>query len=233
MAASSAARPGRGQRTNPDCVAHNHGDYAAYRRRCRCPEAREDDRLYSKRLREGRAQPRRIPRHGTIRRLQALAAIGWRWTDMAAHLDTGTWQSVQNLAIRERGTAVTVTTAARVDNLYRRLAGTPGPSETTRRRAAAKGWAPPLAWDDDIDDPAATPWTDPGVDVVDWVAIRRVLDGQPTPLTRLERHHAVHAAVPRFGVHGTAARMGMSFSTVRDLYRRPLPADQPALTCAA
>lgn len=34
---------------------------------------------------------------------------------------------------------------------------TPGPSNRVRARAARAGWAPPLAWDDNIDDPDAVP----------------------------------------------------------------------------
>lgn len=179
-------RRGRpGVRTSPVCAARRHGDYSAYRQGCRCPEAREDERLYTKRRRQGRRTPLRAPRIGTARRLQALAAIGWRWTDLAAALDVGTWQAVQNIATRRRGEFVNTSTAERVAALYRRLSSTPGPSEPTRERAAEKGWPPPDAWDD-IDDPTALPWwTPPGAqpspdavdEVVDGVLVDLVLRG--------------------------------------------------------
>ncbi len=189
---ATTRRRGRyGQRTGPGCVAPAHGDYYAYRRGCRCPEAREEWRIYNKRLREGRGPVRRVSRIGTVRRLRALAAIGWRWQDIAAARGFGTWQAVQDLAIREQGGIMDVSTANEIAALYHRLSGTPGPSERTRRRSAAKGWAPPLAWDDDtIDDPDAVPNVG-GVDTsVDVVLVRRALAGQ-APYAALNRAEQV------------------------------------------
>lgn len=202
-------------RQNPDCTANRHGTWSAYRAGCRCPHAREAQRIYCKRLRELRNPPRRIDATGTRRRLQALSAIGWRWADLAAHLG-GTWQTVQDMAIGGRPT-VMVTTADRVRVLYARLSATPGPSEVSRRRAAEKGWAPPAAWDDDlIDDPTASPdlgHTDAGL--VDEVAVTRALAGDTTiRLTDAERVHAVRVGLDR-GMSVTAVAVALRMSNVR------------------
>lgn len=141
-------------RTNPDCTARHHGTHTAYRHGCRCPHAREQDRIYRKRLRENRQPPALVDATGTARRLQALNRIGWRFTDLAARLGC----TYQNVALWAAMTSPRVdrTTATRVANLYRELAGTPGPSALAAQRAAAKGWHSPIAWDN-IDDPNEQP----------------------------------------------------------------------------
>ncbi len=163
---------------------------------------------------------------GTARRLQALAAVGWGAGRLAPMLGIAD-RYVQSYRRRERP-AILAKTAAAVAELYARLEGTAGPDTQARRSALARGWVPPLAWDDGtIDDPDAQPWGGQGADtapVVDEVAIRRALSGERIKLTRLERHHAVHHGVPRYGVNAVAAALRMSGSTVGDLYRRPLPA---------
>ncbi|MER7820876.1 hypothetical protein [Streptomyces sp. NPDC096153] len=100
------------------------------------------------------------PRHahitatGLIRRLQALCALGWT---LAAISQTGstTPRSLCDLLRTQRSTPAqrnAVLTA------WHALSHRPGPSTTARRRAAAKGWAPPLAWEDHtIDQPDHTP----------------------------------------------------------------------------
>lgn len=92
---------------------------------------------------------------GTRRRLQALMALGW--TSSALGVELGTAQNaVVAMAKRQW---VTSASAAAVRVLYDKLSMTLGPSGLSRQRAAAKGWVPALAWDDDtIDDPTAEPW---------------------------------------------------------------------------
>lgn len=180
-------RPDLG-RQNPACTARRHGDYAAYRNGCRCPHAREDQRIYNKRLREGRSAPRYIPAVGTRRRLRALAVLGWRWQDIGDRLGV-TWQAVQIIAL-ERRNRVHVDTARKVAVLYRELAEREGPSAETRKRALMKGWASPMQWDD-IDDPAAVP-DDGGVEmpqVADPVAVAEFLSGRipPSALAEVDR----------------------------------------------
>jgi hypothetical protein len=90
---------------------------------------------------------------GTVRRIQALQAAGWTHAHLAARSGVRT-----SLVLSQPGRWVTAALAAKVAAAYDELAMTGGPSARTRSRAAAKGWPPPLAWDDDtIDDPAAEP----------------------------------------------------------------------------
>ena len=88
---------------------------------------------------------------GSIRRLQALAAIGWPQQILADRLGL---YSEPNLLSPGR---IRAGTARRVTALFDELWDVPGPSSSARIRAARRGWAPPAGWDDeDIDDPRAT-----------------------------------------------------------------------------
>lgn len=93
---------------------------------------------------------------GTRRRLQALAAIGYT----IEHLCSQHGFARETLRTLRRGSKreVSAVTAAAVEAAYAVLSMVPGPSSVSRDRAVARGWVPPLAWDDDaIDDPAASP----------------------------------------------------------------------------
>jgi transcriptional regulator with XRE-family HTH domain len=139
------------------CAGKYHGTMTAYTRyRCRCPDALADKRMYVKLGEAGIRQPRLVNGAGTRRRLRALAAIGWTYADIAARMGKET-AAVQRIA-RDEHPRVREVTAAAVKCVYADLSMTPGRSENVRRYAARKGWAPPLAWDDDtIDDPDAAP----------------------------------------------------------------------------
>jgi lambda repressor-like predicted transcriptional regulator len=92
---------------------------------------------------------------GTRRRLQALAAIGWRQDDIGARIGV-VQRHIPNLMHRDR---VASSSAAKVAAVFDELQMIPGPSDIARRRARRKGWAVPLAWDEEtIDDPAAQPY---------------------------------------------------------------------------
>lgn len=104
-----------------------------------------------------------VPAAGTRRRLQALVAIGWSQSQLASRLGVLPSNFSAVLA-RER---VTAATARAVKSLYDQLWDRP-PAEAdhrsriaaarARRRAQARGWPPPAAWDDQaIDNPAAAP----------------------------------------------------------------------------
>lgn len=117
---------------------------------------------------------------GTRRRAQGLAAIGWSLSEQARHIGW-TVNNYHKMATRQN--LVAVATARMVADMYRRLSATRAPDGMSAQRsianAAKHGWAPPAAWDDeDIDDPGAAPnLGGNGFDVIDEVAIRRVIDG--------------------------------------------------------
>lgn len=97
----------------------------------------------------------RQPAVGTTRRLRALVAIGYSPADLQRHLGIGT--AIGYLLAGTRPT-VNHTTATRVQTLYNELSMIPGPKQSARDLAVQRGWAPPLAWDEDsIDSPEATP----------------------------------------------------------------------------
>ena len=91
---------------------------------------------------------------------------------------------------------ITVKTARTVSAMYDRLSMQPAPESITAARtrlwASRKGFAPPLAWDDEtIDDPMAEPagllTRDPNE--LDHVRVRRACAGKFVPdLTRAERY---------------------------------------------
>lgn len=146
---------------------------------------------------------------GTMRRLQALACLGWSIKRLAART------TVDHQALRGalHGGQVLARTARAVVDLYEQLWDSPpvpdpgnwrdsGGINRTVNAARAAGWAPPIAWDDEtIDDPDAMPITD-AVDqaddsVVDEHAVELVLDGQPMTLTGADLEAAALQLVDR------------------------------------
>ena len=136
-----------------------------------------------------------VPAVGTRRRIRALLALGWRHTDITAHMTAHDSAHLSAVVLHQAGDWVTRRTHDAVVHTYDTLSMRPGPSKATRARSARLGYPPPLAWDDDaIDDPTATPATPDLVDAdaVDHAAITRALTGDPArPLTRPERQIAV------------------------------------------
>ena len=99
---------------------------------------------------------------GTRRRMQALVACGWSQARLAARL--GVLPSNFGDVMYRRPT-VTAATARAAERIYDELWDKAPPESAhrekiaasrARRYAAARGWAPPLAWDN-IDDPQALP----------------------------------------------------------------------------
>ena len=157
---------------------------------------------------------------GTRRRFRALVALGWPARTMSARLGLSsrtTWTLT-----REDKRPVIARTRDAVLRLYDELSLTIPPrsaaSTRARRLALERGWAPPLAWDDDsIDDPAARPWT---VDVetddyVDAAKVERAVTGECVELTRAERWLAVRRLATRgMSDRAIAEVVGVSERTV-------------------
>lgn len=210
-----------------------HGDNRRYTiNRCRC-----DDCIaaHTKAARDRRraivygTHRGHIDATGTIRRLRALVAIGHSGRQIAQALDVD--PSWIRALYRSDHPVVHEDTAGLFAALYERLQGTAGPSEAARRMAVRRGWAPPLAWEDDtIDDPQASP-VDAGCLAadepdVDWVAVELALKGKPVTLSTLEKHHAVHMGRARgWGYTAIANALRMSVSRAKELGAKPLPED--------
>lgn len=94
---------------------------------------------------------------GTVRRIRALVAIG----HPLLHIAQASGINNTPLGIIARGgrRQVETRTAELIAALYRRWAAKPGTSQRARNHAGRRGWHGPLAWGEDIDDPAAEPDT--------------------------------------------------------------------------
>lgn len=161
---------------------------------------------------------------GTTRRVRAFVAAGYSLADIARRLDKHL-QAVWEMAW-ERQRYLAISTHRAVADLYEQLSTTPGPSRRARNTGRRNDWAPPMAWDDDaIDDPAGQPSLgNESTDAVDEVAVERALTGQPVPLTKPERHHAVHRGIAqRMPVYLIAERLHMSHAVAKELAAEPLP----------
>jgi hypothetical protein len=138
---------------------------------------------------------------GTRRRLRALVALGWP----ARHLgDRLGFSSRTNWYLTSPdivdAAPVRASTRDAVRGLYDELSFTlPPPSRfATRARnlATARGWRPPLAWDDEtIDDPRVRPNRGTGLvregAVFDEIAVERALHGDKVHLRPGERAEVV------------------------------------------
>lgn len=99
------------------------------------------------------SSPSLITSVGTARRLEALAVLGWPWPALEQRLSLPR----QTLMFRRARPRIRAGYAREVRDLYEQLSMRHGPSAHAAHRAAAKGWLPPLAWDDaDLDDPRVT-----------------------------------------------------------------------------
>ncbi|RNL66274.1 hypothetical protein EFK50_01205 [Nocardioides marmoriginsengisoli] len=173
-----------------------HGTNAGYLRHV------ETDRNYCEPCREAHAIYRRslwrrryvlgvtslyIDSTGTRRRIQALQALGWRYTD----IDTtaGVTDGWSSSAVR--GTRVNITQATKLAEAYEKLCMHLGPSGRCRTWAIRKGWLTPLAWDD-IDDPNEKPRRGSNqrsrADVDEAVVIRFLTGEHHLPTTVAERY---------------------------------------------
>ncbi len=119
-------------------------------------------------------QPR-VSATGTIRRLRALLALGWRYQDINS---AGGCANAR--CLMRQGRWVEKATHDAVAKAYRELSGRQGPSSHTRTVALNRGYLSPAYWDDIDLDP------EPELDnvhvlgrgrEVDEVVVQRILDG--------------------------------------------------------
>lgn len=129
---------------------------------------------------------------GTVRRLQALVAMGHGQDVLAA--EVGCAYTYISMLTHGKRSQVTVALRQDVRRVYAHHSMQFGLSKHAQQRARRLGWYGPLAWDDDtIDDPNAVPQTDAapagyteGDDVVD-----RFLMGESVVLTQAGRRQAL------------------------------------------
>jgi hypothetical protein len=171
----------------------HHGTHRGYVIGCREQCCTAAHTRYMKLYRLGRSH-RLIDPTGTVRRINGLYALGWT----AAQIGERCGRGREWARHVRRSPMISTRTAGLIAAAYDALSMTipAGPyAERGRREAAAKGYLPPLAWDDDtIDDPAARPHRAPGHTSkydVDPVAVARTVAGDRMRLTRAERFAVV------------------------------------------
>lgn len=102
-----------------------------------------------------RTSHRGVDGTGTYRRLEALQWMGWPAATIAARLGLKPYTLT---TLRWRREPVSFRVAREMAALYEQLSHQPGPSKMTATKARRRGYAPPLAWDDEtIDNPQARP----------------------------------------------------------------------------
>lgn len=95
---------------------------------------------------------RSVDATGTRRRVEALGWMGWPRTEVAAR--AGVQERWLRASVHGR---VSFSLSRRVEAVYAELHMVPGPSAIAAGKARARGFLPPLAWGDRIDDPKARP----------------------------------------------------------------------------
>lgn len=159
-----------------------------------------------------------LPATGTMRRVQALVAIGYTESMLADRLGVKV-TNFSRLILGHRS-RVKATTYEAARALFDELWATPqrgGRADRSRAIAWAHGWVGPLAWDD-IDDPRERPNVTGGVERVDGIddaAVELAVAGEHVRLNGLERRAAVtrlHAQ--RFSDQLIADRLHVADRTV-------------------
>jgi hypothetical protein len=123
---------------------------------------------------------------GTVRRIQALIALGWSQSKIAGRLGIAPGNFTPLVHGR---TGVTAARDRAVRALYEEWSMRLPPQDEWRDKIAASrsrsyaarhGWLPPLAWDDEtLDDPNASPLTAPLTEVdLDEAAVMRRMNGE-------------------------------------------------------
>lgn len=161
-----------------------------------------------------------IPARGAHRRVQALVARGWSMSKIAERIG---WTRA-NFGRMMQSDKVSVTTHRAIAALYAELWDQAPPEESqrdkiaasrARKHAAARNWAPPLAWDDiDLDD--APDIGDPDEQCeADEVAVELAVSGVRVKLRNPERREVVRRLhQERLSDSQIAARGGMAERTV-------------------
>ncbi len=131
---------------------------------------------------------------GLVRRVRALAAVGWSLDYQAGRLGMGHPSHLSRLM---RAPTVRYARWAAGAELYREHVGRPGPCDRSRGWARRHGWAPPQAWPAQaLDNPHAWPrlrplWTP--AELIEPAAVDAARAGV-LPLAQLTDAERVHVA---------------------------------------
>jgi hypothetical protein len=164
---------------------------------------------------------------GTHRRVQALVAVGWSQSKISARIG----MTRGHFGKMMHAQAVSARTARAIAAVYDELWNQLPPRDAHKQKVAysravnfarARRWAPPLAWDDNIDDPTAQPHeVDADLVVLDEVAIERRIAGEKVRLTPAEQLECVRRMTARgWPVTRISERLNRSGTWVRELLDR-------------
>jgi hypothetical protein len=148
----------------------------------------------------------RVDPTGTIRRIQALAVIGWPVVWVAEQ--AGYAPSYLFNIMAGRVSTVPRDVARRLAAVYREYSHRPGPSEFARSSARRNNWHGPAAWDE-IDNPDEQPDTEP------------VVEAEPTreELAAIRKAEIAHLLSFNLSTTEIASRLHMAHGYVRDIAR--------------
>lgn len=128
-----------------------------------------------------------VPKIGAVRRIQALLALGWRYSDMT---EAGAPRC--ELTHHQQGRWITRTTHDRVAKAYRILVSRgQGPSRKTRTIAAQRGYLSPAHWADIDLDPAPEQPEEQEVGVDEVAVLRRMGGDKAVEVTPQEQAEVV------------------------------------------
>ena len=214
-------------------VKYEHGTENCYiNNDCRRPECRAAATRARKIRRyktKDQAIPLRVNAVGSVRRLQALMAMGWSLPRLEEAAGVRPWYYRQ---IMFAGPAVLDRSRARqISRLYDELWDQEPPQTNRAERfsvsrtktiARDNGYAPPMAWAGiDMDDPEARPAVDAVLDpdeMFDWVKVERVVAGRADSreLNSAEKLAAAKRLMQLgLGVTTAAGRVHMAAPTLR------------------
>ncbi|MFJ9012286.1 hypothetical protein [Streptomyces canus] len=148
----------------------------------------------------------RIDSTGTIRRGQALHAIGYPLYVIAEGIPMATNHLARMLA--HQPATVSAAVAQGMTALYEKLRWRPGTSHFAIHNARRHGWHGPLAWDD-IDNPNEQPDTEPADDT----------ELNRDDLAALRRSEVEHLSRFNLSSHEIAQRLNIAESTVNGILR--------------
>lgn len=161
---------------------------------------------------------------GTRRRLQALAALGWPVQTLNLRLGCSSRTTFLIMRRSRKARMVTASTRDAVAALYAKLSVAPPPpsrqTSRVRRHAFERGWAPPVAWDEEqIDDPRAYPHGHLArAKRLDAVAISAAVDGEiGVLLSAVEKAEVIRRCLARgVPMQAIARRADVSRTVVRE-----------------
>ena len=155
---------------------------------------------------------------GAQRRIQGLMFLGWRAEDIGEIAGIRA-KDVRMVLVQKY---VFGKTHDSIDRAYKVLiARGQGPSTITRKRAQARGWVSPLAWESIDTDEAPVEAKNPDRGEFDEIAVELAVSGQPVPLNLHEREEAIrrlHAL--RWPDPRIAKAVGVDKETVNRTRRR-------------